>query len=250
MKFPDPLIQGRLIRRYKRFLADVELAGGPRAGQVVTAHCANSGSMLSVNEPGAEVWLSPARNPDRKLKYTWEMIRVGRSLVGINTSLPNGLVAEAIEKGKIPELAGYGSLRREVKYGENSRIDLLLENGNRHGGGGAKNGKCYVEVKNVTMKRDLAKDAPAEFPDAVTTRGAKHLRELSAMVREGHRAVMFYLVQRADSRSFAIAGDIDPAYAEGLEKARKSGVEVLGYRCRLSRREIVVRDPIPLVFWK
>ncbi|MEE9317568.1 MAG: DNA/RNA nuclease SfsA [Rhodospirillales bacterium] len=242
MKFPDPLIKGKLIKRYKRFLADVELEDGPKAGRVVTAHCANSGSMLSVNEPGAEVWLSPARNPDRKLKYTWEMIRVGRSLVGINTSLPNALVAEAIEKGKIPELAGYGSLRREVKYGENSRIDLLLENENEE--------KCYVEVKNVTMKRDLSKSAPAEFPDAVTTRGAKHLRELSAMVREGHRAVMFYLVQRADSRSFAIAGDIDPAYAEGLEKARKTGVEVLGYRCRLNKREIVVRDPIPLVFWK
>jgi len=248
MKFPDPLIQGRLIKRYKRFLADVELADGPKAGKVVTAHCANSGSMLSVNEPGAEVWLSPARNPDRKLKYTWEMIRVGRTLVGINTSLPNGLVAEAVEKGEIPELKGYGSLRREVKYGENSRIDLLLENEKGHGGGGAKNDKCYVEVKNVTMKRDLSKGAPVEFPDAVTTRGAKHLRELSQMVLDGHRAVMFYLVQRADSPGFTVARDIDPAYAEGLEKARKSGVEVLSYGCRLNKREIVVRDPIPLVF--
>ncbi len=248
MKFPDPLIRGTLIKRYKRFLADVELEDGPKAGQMVTAHCANSGSMLSVNEPGAEVWLSPARNPDRKLKYTWEMIRVGRSLVGINTSLPNGLVAEAIEKGKIPELAGYGSLRREVKYGENSRIDLLLENENGHGGGGANHEKCYVEVKNVTMKRDLSKDAPAEFPDAVTTRGAKHLRELSAMVREGHRAVMFYLVQRQDAKSFAIAADIDPVYAEGLAAARKAGVEVLCYGCKLSKNEIRVESPLPLAF--
>ena len=123
MKFPDPLLRGRLIKRYKRFMADVELEDG----SVVVAHCANSGSMLSVNEPGAEVWISPARNPDRKLKFTWEMIRIGRTLVGINTSHPNGLVADAIAAGRIPELVGYASLRREVKYGENSRIDILLE---------------------------------------------------------------------------------------------------------------------------
>jgi sugar fermentation stimulation protein A len=241
MKFPDPLIRGRLIKRYKRFLADVELEGGT----VVTAHCANSGSMLSVDEAGAEVWLSPARNPDRKLKYTWEMIRVGRSLVGINTSLPNGIVAEAIEAGRIPELKGYGSLRREVKYGENSRIDLLLET-DAPGVGD----KCYVEVKNVTMRRDRTKGAPVEFPDAVTTRGAKHLRELAAMVREGHRAVMMYLVQRADSPAFAIAADIDPVYAEGLRAAMKAGVEVLSYGCRLTKHGIRVAKPVPLAFRK
>jgi sugar fermentation stimulation protein A len=231
------LIPGTLIKRYKRFLADVEFFDG---GGVVTAHCANSGSMLSVNGPGAEVWLSPARNPDRKLKYTWEMIRIGRTLVGINTQLPNGLVAEAIEAGKIPELGGYPSLKREVKYGENSRIDILLE----------KNGgeKCYVEVKNVTMKRDLSKDAPVEFPDAVTSRGAKHLRELSQMVRDGHRAVMVYLVQRADGKSFTIAGDIDPEYEKQLDAARKAGVEVLCYGCKLTRRDIRVTGPIPLAF--
>jgi sugar fermentation stimulation protein A len=239
MKFPDPLIQGRLIKRYKRFLADVELEDGPKAGQAVTAHCANPGSMLSVDEPGSEVWLSPARNPERKLKFTWEMIRVGRSLVGINTQLPNAIVAEAVEAGEIPELAGYPSLRREVKYGVNSRIDLLLEN---------DDDKCYVEVKNVTMKRDLSKDAPAEFPDAVTARGAKHLVELATMVGLGHRAVMFYLVQRQDAESFAIAADIDPVYAEGLQAARKAGVEVLCYGCKLSKSEIRIESPLPLAF--
>ena len=233
MIFPDPLIKGTLIKRYKRFLADVELADG----NVVTAHCANPGSMLSVNAPGSEVWLSPARNPERKLRYSWEMIRVGAHLVGINTSHPNGLVAEAIEAGAIGELAGYDGFRREVKYGKNSRIDLLLENGAGE--------RCYVEVKNVTMKRDLARAAPAEFPDSVTERGAKHLVELSAMVRQGHRAVMLYLVQRQDSQSFAIAADVDPGYAKALKKALKAGVEALCYGCRLSTREIAVAGAIP-----
>jgi len=239
MKFPDPLIEGRLVRRYKRFLADIEL----KDGRVVTAHCANTGSMLSVNEPGSEVWLSPARNPDRKLKFTWEMIRVGRTLVGINTGLPNAIVAEAVEKSRVPELAGYQSLRREVKYGENSRIDLLLEKD-----GPGEGAKCYVEVKNVTMKRDLSKEGPVEFPDAVTARGTKHLAELSNIVREGHRSVMFYLVQRADGRAFAIAGDIDLAYAKGLAAARSAGVEALCYGCRLSKRGITVAGPVPLLF--
>ena len=233
MKYPDPLIEGRLIKRYKRFLTDVELADG----SVVVAHCANSGSMLSVNEPGAEVWLSPARNPDRKLKFTWELIRIGRTLVGINTSLPNLIVSEAIESGKVPKLANVGTLRREVKYGKNSRIDILLE---------SEDGKkCYVEVKNTTMRRDL-KAGPAEFPDAVTSRGAKHLEELADMVRDGHRAVMFYLVQRQDCKSFTVAGDIDPAYAEGLKKARKAGVEVLCYDCKMTNKEIRVRNALPL----
>jgi sugar fermentation stimulation protein A len=233
MKFPAPLIEGRLVRRYKRFLADVELADGG----VVTAHCANPGSMLSVDAAGAEVWLSPARNPERKLKYTWEMIRVGRGLVGINTALPNALVAEAIEAGRVPELAGYDALRREVKYGKNSRIDILLD--------GRDGRPCYVEVKNVTMKRELSPKAPAEFPDAPTARGAKHLDELSAMVRKGSRAVMFYLVQRQDSKACGVAADIDPGYAKALEKAVEAGVEVLCYGCRLSPTEIAVAAPMP-----
>lgn len=233
MQFPDPLVKGTLVKRYKRFLADVELDGG----ELVTAHCANSGSMESVKEPGAEVWLSPARNPERKLRWTWEMIRVGETLVGINTSLPNHIVAEAIEGGKVPELAGYDGLRKEVKYGKNSRIDILLED--------AAKPACYVEVKNTTMRRDLAA-GPLEFPDAVTTRGAKHLVELADMVKAGHRAVMFYLVQREDGDRFTVAADIDPAYAEGLAVARKAGVEVLCYRCRLNPEAIEVEKPVPL----
>ena len=231
MKFPDSLIRGKLIKRYKRFLTDVELEDGT----IVVAHCANSGSMESVKEPGSEVWLSPARNPDRKLRYTWELIRVGRSLVGINTGLPNYIVSEAIEKGRVPELAGYDSLRREVKYGKNSRIDILLEDDAK--------GLCYVEVKNTTMRRDL-QGGPVEFPDAVTSRGTKHLIELSDMVRDGHRAVMFYLVQREDADSFVVADDIDPTYAKGLEAAMKAGVEVVCYACRLTPKSIDVTHPV------
>ena len=231
MEFPDPLIRGRLIKRYKRFLTDVELDDGT----VVVAHCANSGSMESVKEPGSEVWLSPARNPDRKLKFTWELVRVGETLVGINTALPNYIVSEAIEAGKVSELEGYASLRREVKYGKNSRIDILLEDDSRP--------KCYVEVKNTTMRRDLI-SGPVEFPDAVTSRGAKHLVELADMVKEGHRSVMFYLVQREDADAFTVADDIDPTYAKGLEEAIKAGVEVVCYACRLTPQSIDVTHPV------
>ena len=234
MRFPDPLLPGTLVGRYKRFLADIVLD----TGEAVTAHCANSGSMLSVDAPGAEVRLSPARNPERKLRYTWEMIRIDGGLVGINTGHPNGLAAEAVKAGTIPELAGYASLRREVRYGRNSRIDLLLEGNGRP--------PCYVEVKNVTLRRGGGADAPAEFPDAVTARGAKHLEELAAMVGAGHRAVMLFLVQREDCPRFAIAADIDPAYAEGLARARAAGVEALCYGCRLAPEEIVLDKPIPL----
>ncbi len=172
------------------------------------------------------------------MRYTWELIRVGETLVGINTALPNGLVAEAVENGVIAELAGYSSLRREVKYGKNSRIDLLLESGQRP--------KCYVEVKNVTLSRLEETPGLAEFPDAVTVRGAKHLVELADMVKEGARAVMVYLVQREDCGRFSIAADIDPKYAKGLEVAMKQGVEVLCYGCRLTPRGIDVAGPVAL----
>ena len=230
MRFPDPLVRGRLVKRYKRFLSDIALDGG----EMVTAHCANPGSMLGLDGPGSEVWLSPARNPARKLRFSWELIRVDGSLVGINTALPNAIVAEAIEDGRIPELAGYDSLRREVRYGENSRIDILLEGGARP--------PCYVEVKNVHLKRhDLA-----EFPDSVTARGAKHLREMATMVASGCRAVMVYLVQREDCPGFAIAGDIDPAYAAALESARAAGVEALCYCCKLTTEAITLDAALPL----
>lgn len=241
MKFPDPLIRGRLIKRYKRFLTDVEL----QDGKVIVAHCANSGSMLSINDPGAEVWISPARNPDRKLRYTWEIIRIGRTLIGTNTNHPNTIAANAVARGKIPELGGYDTIQREVKYGKNSRIDILLKQ-NSFG----EDKKCYVEIKSVTMKRNRSRNAPVEFPDAVTTRGTKHLVELSEMVKQGHRAVMLYLTQRADSPAFTIAGDIDPDYEKGLAKAMQAGVEVLCYACRVTRHGITLGNPVPLAFRK
>ena len=234
MEFPDPLIRGTLVRRYKRFLTDVELEDG----SVVVAHCANPGSMLSVNEPGSEVWLSPARNPERKLRYTWELIRIGKGLVGINTAHPNKLVEEAVAAGAIKELKGYGSIRREVKYGKNSRIDLLLEDDAK--------APCYVEVKNVTMRRGTGADDPAEFPDSVTKRGAKHLVELSDMVAEGARSVMVYLTQREDCDRFTVAEDIDPDYAAGLHAAMKAGVEAICYSCRMSPEAIEVDRPLAL----
>jgi sugar fermentation stimulation protein A len=232
MKFETALIKGKLIKRYKRFLADVELENG----EVVTAHCANSGSMLSVKEAGSTVWLSPSNNPKRKLKFTWELIEVGGFNVGINTGHPNKIVEEAILAGQIEELNGYGSLRREVKYGQNSRIDVLLEDDDKP--------KCYVEVKNVTLKRG----ENADFPDAVTSRGAKHLRELGDMVEEGHRAVMFYLVQRGDCKVMDIARDIDPTYDEELKTALKRGVEVICYQCDVGTEEIRVTTPVPVAF--
>ncbi len=219
MRFPDPLIPGRLVRRYKRFLADVELADG----ETVTAHCANPGAMLGLTEPGSEVWLSPARNPARKFRHTWELIRADGTLVGINTAHPNAVAAEAIRDGRVPALAGYAQLRREVRYGRNSRIDILLEGGDRP--------PAHVEVKNVHLRRA---EGLAEFPDSITKRGAKHLVELMDVVANGGRAVMFYLVQRDDCRRFALAGDIDPQYARSFAEARRGGVEALCYSCMMS----------------
>ncbi|MGI9483142.1 MAG: DNA/RNA nuclease SfsA [Hyphomicrobiales bacterium] len=222
MKFPAPLVKGRLVHRYKRFLADVELA----TGEVVTAHCANPGAMLGLKEPGLVVWLSPAQNPARKLQWDWQLCRVEDfgipALVGINTSNPNKIVGEAIAEGKIPELAGYAHQRAEVKYGKNSRIDILLEDEDKP--------PCYVEIKNVHL---LRQQGLAEFPDSVTARGAKHLRELSDMVSAGNRAVMLYLVQRDDADRLQLAADIDPHYAESFDLAHAAGVEGLAYCCKL-----------------
>lgn len=230
MRFEVPLVRGTLLRRYKRFLSDITLEDGA----TVTAHCANSGSMLGLAVPGAEVWLSPAANPNRKLAWDWELERNGGGLVGINTNRPNALVAEAIADGRIPELAGYERLRREVRYGRNSRIDLLLSSD-----GAAE---CYVEVKNVHLKRGSA----AEFPDAVTARGRKHLLELAEMVRQGARAVMFFLVQRGDCDHFTVAEDIDPAYASALRAAIAAGVDVVCYDCRIDLEGIEVASPLPV----
>lgn len=232
MNFTTPLIEGTLIKRYKRFLADVTLDDGT----VVTAHTANSGSMKGCCDPGSRVWLSPADNPNRKLKYTWELIEVADEIVGINTNHPNVLAYEAIRDGVIPELSGYDSVRREVKYGKSSRIDVLAR----------ADGKpdCYVEVKNVTLFRD----GHAEFPDAVTARGTKHLAELTDMVAEGKRAVMLYVVQRAATGldGFRVAEDIDPAYGAALRAAMTAGVEALCLTCRVTPDSITLADPLPL----
>jgi sugar fermentation stimulation protein A len=231
MRFSTPLIHGKLLQRYKRFLSDVELDDG----SVVTAHCANPGSMLGLKKPGSDVWLSPAQNPKRKLRYSWELVAVDDALVGINTAHPNGIVEEAIRNGLITELAGYGTLRREVKYGENSRIDILLQ----------EEGKadCYVEVKNVTLMRQTGL---AEFPDSVTVRGAKHLLELSNMVQLGHRAVMVYLIQRTDCNRFAIARDIDMKYDIAFRAALAANVEAICYGCKISTTAIEVDRAIAL----
>jgi sugar fermentation stimulation protein A len=229
MRFPSPLQRGRLLQRYKRFLADVALD----SGATVTATCPNTGSMLGLASPGARVWLSTSDSVTRKYAHTWEMVEAdlgqGASLVGINTGHPNRLVAEAIEARRIKKLSGYSSLRREVKYGEASRIDILLED--------AKKGRCYVEIKNVHLMRVAG---VAEFPDCVTARGVKHLRELSQMVAEGHRAVMLFLIQRGDAKRFALARDLDPAYAEAFRLAVAAGVEVMAFACSMSPEEIVL----------
>ncbi len=192
--------------------------------------------MLGLKAPGSRVWLSKSDNPKRKLAYSWEIIEADGTLVGINTAHPNGLVAEAIEDGTITELAGYDTRRREVKYGKNSRIDILLE--------GPDKPLCYVEVKNVHLLRT---PGLAEFPDSVTARGAKHLRELSDMVAEGHRAVMVFLVQRGDAERFSLARDIDPSYGNAFDAARAAGVETLVYRCTVTPQQIAVTDAIPIL---
>lgn len=233
MQFPDPLIPGRLQRRYKRFLSDIRLENG----EEVVAHCANPGSMLGLADPGARVWLSPASNPARKLRWSWELVEVpseqGDALVGINTGRANALAEEALAAGGIPELAGYDGRRREVRYGSASRVDFLLE--------GAT--PCYLEIKSVTLKR---RPGLAEFPDAVTARGKRHLAELADMVRQGHRAVLLFLVQRGDCERVAVAQDIDPAYAAAFAEAQAAGVEILCYSCRLTPGEIAVDRRLPL----
>jgi sugar fermentation stimulation protein A len=236
MRFPSPLVPATLVKRYKRFLADVVLP----SGETVTAHCANPGTMIGLNVAGASVWLSKSDNPKRKLGHSWELIEVdlgcGIEFVGINTSLPNALAAEALAAGLIPELAGYAAVRREVKYGRNSRIDFLLEGPGRPA--------CYVEVKNVHLMRQ---PALAEFPDAVTKRGAKHLVELADMVAVGARAVMLFLVQIGSAERFALARDIDPAYGKAYDAARARGVEAVVRRCRVSREGIEVAEAISIV---
>lgn len=213
-----PTREGRLIRRYKRFLADIELPDG----EVVTAHCPNTGSLLGCTPEGARAVLRDSQDPKRKLRFTFQTVEVDGTWVNVDTGLPNALAAEAIEAGRVPALRGYDSLRREVKYGKNSRIDVLLEKESGE--------RCYVEVKSTT----LARGKRALFPDAVTERGRKHLGELADMVRAGHRAVMFFCVSREDVAGFSPADDIDPAYGRTLREVVEQGVEVLAYGTRVT----------------
>lgn len=235
MRFPHTLIRGRLIRRYKRFLAEVELDGG----EIITASCPNTGSMRGLSAPGSYIWLSTSDSRTRKYRHTWELVEHdlgdGQVLVGINSGHPNRLVENAIAAGKLEPLRGYESLKREQAYGKASRIDLLLEDPVR--------GRAYVEIKNVHMMRE---SGLAEFPDSVTQRGLRHLQELADMAEAGHRAVMVYLIQRSDAKALRMAADIDPAYAAGLAKAIERGVEALAYRCDVTCEEIRVTDPVPL----
>lgn len=235
MKFRAPLVPGTLVQRYKRFLADVRLEDG----SVITAHCANPGAMLGLKQPGSRVWLQQAANPRAKLSHGWELVEAalpgGVQTVGINTTTPNRLMEEAVLAGNIPELAGYAGFRREVRYGESSRVDALLTDPERP--------DCLVEVKNVHLMRE---SGLAEFPDSVTARGARHLVELSREVAAGRRAVMLYIVQMQAER-LALAGDLDPGYARAFAAARSAGVEAIAYTCRLSPEEIVIDRRIPIM---
>jgi len=230
LRFPSPLVEGRLIRRYKRFLADVELAN-----ETVTVHCANPGAMTGLAEPGMRVFLSHSSSPTRKLPWSWELVEADGALVGINTARPNRLVEEAIAAGALAELAGYDAVRRELAYGRNSRIDLMLTRDGRP--------NAYVEIKNVHLSR---RPGLAEFPDSVTARGAKHLAELANVAAGGGRAVMVFLIHRPDTRRFALARDVDPAYGDAFDRARAAGVEMLAYDCRVSTEDVAVNAGVPL----
>jgi len=227
MQFSSSLIRAKLIKRYKRFLADVELENG----DIITVHCANPGAMLGLNKPGSFIWISDSKNPKRKLQYSLEIIDIGTQekpqLVGINTQHPNKIAEESILSGLIPALTGYQNLKREVKYGQNSRIDILLTDENK--------ADCYVEVKNVHLIRQ---EGLAEFPDCETKRGAKHLDELSDMVAQGKRAVMLYVIQVEDVQKFSIANDLDPNYSNSFIKAREFGVEAYAMACKITSQSI------------
>jgi sugar fermentation stimulation protein A len=226
MRFQTPLVPARLIKRYKRFLADCTLEDG----REITAHCANPGSMMGLAEPGTRIWLEPNDDPKKKLKFGWRLVDHGNGhFTGVDTSIPNRALRAALEAGQIAELAQYLTVRPEVKYGQNSRIDFLLSAPDAP--------DAYVEVKSVTLSRQRGL---AEFPDSVTARGAKHLGELARMAQAGHRAILFYLIQRTDCDRVTVARDIDPAYGDALDAARAAGVEVLAYDTLINPQEITI----------
>ncbi|QFU07074.1 Sugar fermentation stimulation protein A [Rhodobacteraceae bacterium THAF1] len=233
MRFQSPLIRGRLVRRWNRFLSEVTLDD---TGETVRAHCPNPGTMMGLNALGTPVWVEPNDDPKRKLRYGWRLVELpGDEWAGIDTAVPNRVVGEALRARAIPELADYGTVRPEVKYGQKSRVDFLLtEPGLRD---------AYVEVKNVHLRRT---DDWAEFPDCVTLRGARHLDELSDMVRQGHRAVMLYLIQRTDCARFRLAKDLDPGYATAFARARAAGVEAIAYDTAIDTSGVTLRRPLPI----
>lgn len=237
MQFNMPLIKGKLLKRYKRFLADVEL----ESGEVVIAHCPNTGAMTGCAEPGFEVWLSPSTNPKRKLAYTWELaVNHHNHWIGINTQNANKLAFEAIQSDKVSELCGYQSIKPEVKYGEeNSRIDFLLTDENKP--------DCYVEVKSVTLLSNKDKKTGI-FPDAKTSRGTKHLRELSKIAKKGKRAIIFFCVQHTGIKTVSVAEQIDPAYAEEMHNALASGVEVIAYSCEISQEKVDINQSLKFAY--
>lgn len=231
MDFKHQLIPGRLVKRYKRFLADVDLEDGRQ----VTAHCANPGAMMGLNTPGMKVWVEPSNNPKRKLKFDLQLVELATgALAGINTVVPNRIVGEVLRDQSIPELCGYAKVLPEQRYGTNSRIDFLLQADDLP--------PCYVEVKNVHLMRQ---QGLAEFPDCVTARGAKHLRDLAGVVSSGGRAVMLYVVQRNDCERMGLAADLDPVYASTFEVVHQQGVEALVYRARLSTKRIKLDKALP-----
>ena len=232
MLLPQPLAHGRLTARYKRFFADVALDDG----RAVTAHCPNPGAMLGLNTPGLGVWVSPAAGAKRKLAWTLQLVEADGGLVGINTMLPNALTAEALALGAIPELAGYAVHRREVRFGAASRVDFLLTHPER--------APCWLEVKNCHLRRE---GTLAEFPDCVAARSSRHLRELTARVAAGERAVQLFVIQRTDCDRFAACADLDPAYAAGLTAAAGAGVEVLCYGCDIGVGEIRLARRLPWI---
>lgn len=232
MRFPTPLVPARLVRRYNRFLADAVLEDGTE----VTAHCPNPGSMMGLKDPGLRIWLEPNDDPKRKLKWGWRVVELpGGHYSGIDTAVPNRVVKEALNARAIPELAAYGTVRPEVPYGTRSRVDFLLSEPGLP--------DAYVEVKNVHLRRD---SDWAEFPDSVTTRGARHLGDLAAMVAEGHRAVMLYLVQRTDCARLKMAADLDPGYAAAFGSAAKAGVDMLCYGTHVTPEEVTLADRLPI----
>ncbi len=233
MQFTTPLIPATLLRRYKRFLADARLEDGTE----ITAHCANPGSMMGLKDEGLRIWLEPNDDPKKKLKYGWRLVEHDSGhFTGVDTSVPNRALKQALLAKDLPELADYESVRSEVKYGTNSRIDFLLSD--------PAMPDLYVEVKSVTLMREAGK---AEFPDSVTARGTKHLQELTEMVAQGHDAMMLYLVQRTDADHVTLADDIDPTYATAFDAARAAGVQVLAYDCQISPQQITIRRALPFV---